>query len=80
MAPTLDEEMPQRVADSLEALPIFVKEGPQEVPVKFGIDELRKSLKGYNKESIGIDIWSPSELRALPDIALGPIAEAIENL
>ncbi len=44
----------------------------------FGVEELNKALRNYKKTSLGSDMWSPDELRRLPDAAKIWIAGSIE--
>jgi len=47
--------------------------------VTFGVAELDKALKGYKKETLGSDMWAPSEIRAMPPCAKTHLARCVEN-
>jgi len=47
--------------------------------IEFDIVSLNKALKGYSKETMGSDVWKPSELRGLPDIAKRMFADAVQS-
>jgi len=45
---------------------------------KFTVADFDKSLKGYRKDTLGIDVWSATELRGLPLPARSGLAESID--
>jgi len=45
----------------------------------FGVPQLDSSLKGYRKETLGCDVWKPSELRCLPYVAKSDISESMQS-
>ena len=47
--------------------------------IVFGVSQLDQSLKGYRKETKGSDIWAPSELRSLPEVAKAALASSIQS-
>lgn len=49
----------------------------QDTQKNFDATNLSSSLAGYTKETKGIDIWTPAELRQLPEYLQQLIAEAI---
>ena len=49
----------------------------QDTHKNFDATNLSSSLAGYTKETKGIDMWTPSELRQLPEYLQQIIAEAI---
>jgi len=51
----------------------------QSQDIVFDINSLDSALKGYRKETMGSDIWKPSELRMLPDIIKKQFARAIQS-
>lgn len=47
--------------------------------IEFNASTLEQTLKGYRKDTIGSDIWKPSELRALPMMLKQHMANAISS-
>ena len=47
--------------------------------VVFDASTLDFALKGYRKETMGSDIWKPSELRVLPEMIKSLLAHSIES-
>ena len=39
----------------------------------------KKAVKTYRKDTLGSDNWGRNELKDLPDIALQPIVEALDD-
>ena len=51
----------------------------QSQDVVFDMQSLDFALKGYRKETMGSDVWKPSELRMLPTIVKQRFANAIQS-
>ena len=52
---------------------------PSTSQIIFGVSQLDQSLKGYRKEPKGSDVWTPSELRSLPETAKAALASSIQS-
>ena len=64
-----DADLKHRLALVFKQLRLAAVEHNQHNPIIFGLDELDGALTGYRKETLGSDIWKPSELRRLPNIS-----------
>ena len=47
--------------------------------IAFACGDLDDSLKGCRKDTIGSDIWSPSELRGLPSQVRADLAKCMQQ-
>ena len=48
-------------------------------PRTYDLETLDKGLEGYNKGSLGADLWHPNELRSLPWCCRSKVAEGIDR-
>jgi hypothetical protein len=60
-----DPDLKQCCADSLYAFHMFAATFTG--AYQYTVDMFRSGLKGYRRESPGVDIWRASELKALPN-------------
>ena len=73
----IDPEIDNKIGESLKHLRNAALEAAQDI--SFGAPELDRALKGYRKETMGCDMWKPSELRGLPQVAKSEIAFSIQQ-
>lgn len=76
-APEEEAQMHQALAADLSAFGVCIlSDNP--TPITFNGSSLRASLKSYNKDALGVDMYNASELRKLPVFSPGSIAHAME--
>ena len=74
-----DQDLKHRLAEKFKYLRAQAKEECKNESVEFNSDTLDLGLKRYNKETIGCDIWKPSDLRRIPKIGKKALSKDIET-
>ena len=72
-------DLKYRLAEKFKHLRFSAQEQNENNKVIFDSDTLDTILKGYKKETIGCDVWKPSDLRRLPQRAKSDLSHHICN-
>ena len=62
----------------LKELRQHILDNPSCLPPTFTLQTLDNSLRGYFKDSLGIDFWGPTDLKAIPPFCREPLAAAVD--
>lgn len=73
------QQADQQIATDIFKLMQALKDDGCIQPLRITPQDLTSAVKKYPKHSLGSDWWSPGELRQLPSIATGGLADALDS-